>query len=108
MVYKKFFSRGLLVASSALVIAAISVHDAALIVLNDDVIMEAERNPVGRWLLELAGGHVFPFVIVKLIGTTTVCALILAMLRYWPRRALTVSSAIAFFQVGLLTYLTAF
>jgi len=108
MIPWKSRSRSVLVACFALLIAVISIHDAALVVLNDEVIQQSEQNPIGRWLINLAGGEVFPFVFAKLIGTTTVCAMILAMLRYWPRRAVTISSAVACFQVGLLTYLTSF
>lgn len=105
---KKLTGCHAVVACCALAIAAISVHDAALIVLNDEVIVECEQNPMGRWLLDIADGHVLPFVIVKLVGTTTVCTLILAMLRYWPCKAVTISTAVACFQFGLLTYLSAF
>ena len=108
MACKQLCCRRVVVACCALLIAVISVHDAALVVLNDDVIMQSEQNPMGRWMLNIADGEVFLFVAVKLLGTTTVCTLILAMLRYWPRKAVTISSAVACFQVGLLTYLSAF
>ncbi len=38
------------------VVAAVSVHDALLVVVNHEIIGQAEQNPVGRWLLEMQGG----------------------------------------------------
>lgn len=88
-----------------LFIASISVHDAILIILNDDVIDEVEQNPLGRWLLRMQGGDVWLFVLVKLAGTAFVCAALITLYQIHRRVALAVSSALAAFQFILLVYL---
>lgn len=89
-----------------LVVAAISIHDAALIVLNDEVIRDTEQNPMGRWLIRIGDGDIFPFVVVKLLGTLLVCTTLLTMYTVWPKKALTVAAAITCFQLCLLFYLS--
>jgi hypothetical protein len=89
-------------------IAAISVHDAWLVVLNDQVIAEFERNPIGRWLIELNSGSVHLFVTVKLIGTSLVCGVLSTLHDSAPRIGRLVTWPIACFQLALLTYLYTF
>ncbi|MGN6547746.1 MAG: hypothetical protein ACTHK7_22040 [Aureliella sp.] len=89
-----------------LIIALVSVHDAALIVLNYQVIAEVEMNPLGRWLLELQGGEVWLFVLVKLAGTAFVWAVLVEVYRRRQRYGLIAAGALTGFQLGLLCYLT--
>ena len=89
-----------------LFIAAVSVHDAMLVVLHDEVIAEVEENPMGRWLIERGGGDVWLFVAVKLLGTSLVCAILTALYPRWTRAAFVAAAAIACFQLGLLLYLS--
>jgi len=77
-----------------------------LVVLNASVIGEIERNPVGRWLIELQGGEVWLFVSVKLLTTAVVCAILVTMYEFRTRLALVASGGVAAFQMGLLWYLT--
>jgi hypothetical protein len=91
-----------------LLIAAISVHDAWLVVLNDQVIAEFERNPLGRWLIDLNSGSVHLFVTVKLIGTSLVCGVLSTLHDSAPRIGRMVTWPIACFQLALLTYLYTF
>lgn len=91
-----------------LLIAAISVHDAWLVVINDQVIAEFERNPLGRWLIELNSGSVHLFVTVKLIGTSLVCGVLSTLHDTSPRIGRLVTWPIACFQLALLTYLYTF
>lgn len=93
--------------SLVVLIASVSVHDAALLVHNHDVIMEFERNPIGRWLIELNAGSVWLFVIVKLLTTTLVCAVLASLYEYSKRLGLLVAIPTAGFQAGLLVYLYA-
>ncbi len=88
-----------------LFIALVSVHDAALVVLNCQVILEYERNPLGRWMIETNGGDVWPFVVVKLLGTSLVCASILCIRERSQIQGFLVAGALAAFQAGLLFYL---
>jgi hypothetical protein len=89
-----------------LFIAAVSVHDAMLVVLNEGVIAHFERNPLGRWLIELGGGEVWLFVLVKLAGTSIACAALVAIYPRWRRGAVAAAATIAAFQLGLLLYLS--
>jgi len=93
-------------AACCLFVAAVSVHDAMLVVLNATVIGEVEQNPVGRWLIELQGGEVWLFVSVKHVGTAVVCAVLVTLYEFRARLALAASGGVAAFQMGLLWYLT--
>jgi len=96
----------IILAALCLLVAAVSVHDAMLVVLNADIISEVEQNPVGRWLIELQGGDVWLFVSLKLVGTAIVCAALVTLYEFRTRLALVASGGVASFQVGLLWYLT--
>jgi hypothetical protein len=89
-----------------LLIAAVSVHDAILVVLNANVIGDVEKNPIGRWLIEAAGGEIWLFVSLKLMGTAIVCATLVMLYEFRSRLALTAGTGVASFQAGLLWYLT--
>ena len=96
----------ILLAACCLLVAAISVHDAMLVVLNAGVMGEVERNPVGRWLIEVRGGDVWLFVSLKLVGTAVVCATLVTLYEFRTRLALAAGSGVAAFQLVLLWYLT--
>ncbi len=98
--------RAILFAALLLFIAAVSVHDAVLVVLLEDLIQEFERNPVGCWLIEIAQGSVWLFVLVKLMGTSLVGAAQVMIYQWRPHMALASTSALAGFQLGLLLYLS--
>ena len=89
-----------------LLIAGVSVHDAMLVLLNREVILEFEQNPVGRWLMLAGDGDVWPFIVLKLAGTSAVCAMLLTMYRRAERFGFGIASAVACFQTLLLMYLT--
>lgn len=93
-------------AACCLLVMAISVHDAMLVVLNADIIEEVERNPVGRWLIELQGGEVWLFVVVKLAGTAIASAILVTLYELRARLALVAGGGVASFQMILLWYLT--
>jgi len=59
-----------------LIVLAVSVHDTYLIVINRRTIAEDERNPVGRWLIELDSGDIRYIVIAKLLGTILVATVL--------------------------------
>ena len=86
---------------------AVSVHDAALVILHDRVIGMTEQNPVGRWLIELNHGDVWLFIGLKLLGTALCGATLLTLYEVWWRAARTAAIAVACFQLGLLIYLSA-
>lgn len=96
----------LLFGACCLIVAIVSVHDAFLVVLNDDVIAQFEQNPLGRWLLDLQGGDIWLFVLVKLMGTAVVCATLIVLYRIRRQIAMSVAIVLAAFQLALLGYLT--
>lgn len=98
--------RQIVLAACCLFVAAVSVHDAMLVVLHADVICEFEQNPVGRWLIEMGGGDVGLFVSLKLMGTGMVCATLVTLYEFRTRIALAAGSSLAVFQAVLLLYLT--
>ena len=91
--------------SLLLFIAAVSVHDAALVVLHHDLILEVERNPIGRWLIEANNGCVWLFVIVKLFNTSVVCTLLVSIYERSRHVGFVITSALAILQGLLLLYL---
>jgi hypothetical protein len=88
------------------VIAAVSVHDAILVVLHSQTIRDFEKNPVGRWLIDLHGGEVWLFVLTKLFGAALVCAILVTLYQSRRRMALVVAGALTCFQIGLLLFLS--
>lgn len=89
-----------------LFVGAVSVHDAALVVLLEDLIHDFEQNPLGRWLIELAQGGVWLFVLVKLFSTAIVGAAQVMIYQWRPHMALAITTALAGFQLTLLLYLS--
>lgn len=86
-------------------VAVVSVHDAALLVVNQDVIAEFEKNPMGSWLIELNQGSVWLFVGVKLLGTSLVCAVLATIYEISRSLAILITGPLAGFQAVLLSYL---
>jgi hypothetical protein len=91
-------------AAAVVFIAAVSVHDGLLVALNENVILQAEKNPVGRFLIEL--GDVWLFIIVKFLGTAMACAVLVEIYLRWRPAALLAAAGVACFQLGLLLYLS--
>lgn len=87
-------------------IAAVSLFDTFLIVHFSETIFEMEENPIGTWLLQMGGGSVGLFVRAKLAGTLAVVAILLGMYRCRSRKTMPVTTSVAAYQTGLLTYLT--
>jgi hypothetical protein len=77
-------------------------------VLNHEVILECEQNPVGRWLIEANGGSVWLFVGVKLFCTAVVCALLVSLYEHRRRLGFAAAGGLAAFQAVLLVYLCTF
>ena len=95
-----------LYSAGCILIALISVHDAVLLIVNHSTSNHFEQNPVGRWLLQAAGGEVWLFVAIKLLATSLVATALFAIYDWNPRKAWLVMTATAVFQLCLLWYLT--
>ncbi|MBC7966276.1 MAG: hypothetical protein H7Z17_10170 [Fuerstia sp.] len=89
------------------IIAAVSLYDTYLIIRFEEVIYMMESNPMGRWLLEIAGGQVGVFVRVKLAGTLFVLSTLMYMWKWRVRMLFPVTTSIASYQTCLMIYLTA-
>lgn len=89
-----------------LFIAFVSVHDLFLTALWPDVLMDLERNPLGRYLIEVGDGGVWLFLHLKGAGTVAACTCLLLIQQYWSRYAFAVAAPVALFQLWLLLYLS--
>lgn len=91
---------------SLLIVMAISVHDAVLIVVNHEIVSDMEQNPIGVWLLSVHNGSVWPFVFLKLAGTSLVGTVLITIYRRNNKIGFDCSVGLAAFQVALLWYLS--
>ena len=87
-------------------ILSVSLYDTFLIVEFQDMIGRTEKNPIGRWLIAVAAGEVGVFVRTKLAGTIIVLSVLTLLHRKRSPKTLPVTTSIAAYQLGLLTYLT--
>jgi len=88
-----------------LFIIAVSMYDAYLVLQLRDVIHTTERNPLGLALLELAGGDVWLFLLVKVAGTIVACTLLLILFKVDWKLGLAIASIMAVLQFALLLFL---
>ena len=89
-----------------MIIAAVSLYDTYLIIRFEEVICMMERNPMGGWLLEIAGGQVGVFVRVKLAGTLLVLSTLMFMWKWRAPMLFPITTSIASYQSCLMVYLT--
>jgi len=88
-------------------IITVSAHDGCLVVVCRQAIRDAERNPIGRWLIRLNGGDIWLLLGVKAAGTVIVSASLLYLYWWHPRWGMATCSVIAAAQLLLLIYLYA-
>lgn len=84
-------------------IVAVSVYDAALVILCADVISFTEQNPVGRYLIRINGDDPSLFLLLKLIGTAMTVTVLLKLFQEFRHLAVPV---VASAQLSLLLYLS--
>jgi hypothetical protein len=87
-------------------IAAVSIYDAALVILYANVIAFTEQNPVGQYLIRINGDDPSLFVILKLIGTALTVAVLLLLFQNLRHLAVPVVTGVASAQMSLLLYLS--
>lgn len=87
-------------------IAAVSIYDAALVVLVADVIAFTEQNPLGRYLIRINGDDPTLFVLLKLLGTALTVVVLLELFQRFRRLAVPVAAGVASAQMWLLLYLS--
>ena len=88
-----------------LIVLYVSILDGYLLCHTRDVIAAMERNPLGNCLISFAGGSVWLFLLLKVIGTTLVGMSLLVIYRSHQRIGLTIVFWLAALQVGLLLFL---
>ncbi|MEP3482215.1 MAG: hypothetical protein ABJZ55_23420 [Fuerstiella sp.] len=88
------------------IIVGVSLYDTHLIIKHASTIGQMEENPLGRWLLNIAGGGISIFVRAKLAGTLTVLSVLIYLWKTSSRKTLPVTVSLAAYQTGLLAYLT--
>ncbi|MCA9047629.1 MAG: hypothetical protein KDA89_02810 [Planctomycetaceae bacterium] len=87
-------------------ILSVSAYDTMLIVQYRDWIGHLEENPIGRWLISLDSGNINLFVRSKLAGTLVVAVTLITLKRRRSTKTMPVTTSLAAYQTGLLTYLT--
>jgi hypothetical protein len=92
--------------SCILFIVGVSIYDSYLVVLYQDHILVDERNPICEMLIRKDPNQLSWFLMGKLLGNVGVVGSLLVLLKLKFHHTLTVAKAVAFFQFGLLFYLT--
>jgi hypothetical protein len=88
-----------------LAIGIISSVDIYWSIVNQEILMEAEENPIGRYLIEREDGDIALFMAIKVAGTITALG-ILVILYHWNKRyAWPIIIALTVAQFWLLNYL---
>ena len=99
-------SRGTLAAAlMILYVGAISAYDGYLVIKTGEGIRDLERNPIGRYLIQLNDGDPAVFLRAKAAGTIVVLASLSFLHLRSKRLALPAELALVVFQTGLLVYL---
>ncbi len=93
------------ICTATLLIGAVSAVDTYWSFKNQEILLEYEQNPVGRWLILLDGGDVALFMTAKMIGTLVVMCAIPLLYRFRPSWGLTVGISVGTFQLLLFFYL---
>jgi hypothetical protein len=91
--------------AALLFIAGVSFYDGYLVVRTGDMIVDFERNPVGRYLLQCDNGQPGVFLRVKAAGTLLALVGLSLLHRRSKRLAGPVEIALVVFQAGLLLFL---
>lgn len=101
---KSWWHSGLFILMMGLIIS-VSAIDNYLLIVYQDVILQIEKNPIGRFLIVLNENKVALFSAIKLFGTTAVCAFLAFYYQKHPIMAFLVCMGLATFQGFLLWYL---
>ena len=91
-----------------IVILMVSAYDVYLSIKLQDLLPETEKNPVGRWLIQIDNQDVALFMAAKLFGTGLAIHL-LGLLRHYKLKILKpVMASIVLLQLALLMFLRNF
>lgn len=92
--------------AAIVIIAIVSLWDTFLTIKFEETMVAMEENPIGLWLIRIAGNEVGIFVRFKLAGTILVLSALFWLDRIGSRILFPVSTSLASYQLALLTYLT--
>lgn len=92
-------------AAAWLFVVFVSVYDGYLVLTNRHLMLSAELNPFGLFLIKLNRGRVWYLLAAKCGGTILACSVMLLL--YWrkPRVGMIVAGALAALQLALLLFL---
>ena len=85
-----------------LFIGVVSAYDVYMSVTVRDKLYEAEKNPVGRWLIRLGDGDISLFMGLKVASTVLVLGILVWLYHWRPKTAFAVILGVATFQAWLL------
>ena len=89
-----------------LAIGIISAVDIYWSITNQQMLMDLEENPIGRYLIQKENGSIALFMCIKVAGTITALG-VLVFLYHWKRRyAWPIITALTIAQFFLLSYLS--
>ena len=100
------------VSSYLAIITMVAAYDIQLTIRYAISLKQYERNPIGRWLMNLdrIGTSATPdltlFLALKIVGTLSVLFVIVGLVRWRARVGHPVGVGVASFQIGLACYLT--
>ena len=89
------------------IIGFISAVDIYWAIVLQDVLIETELNPVGRFLIEFSNGDIALFMFCKIIGLVVVLGFLVILYNYRRRIAWISILGVSIFQLWLLWYLNA-
>tara|TARA_R100000664_G_C2732209_1_gene122504 strand:- start:416 stop:715 length:300 start_codon:yes stop_codon:yes gene_type:complete len=87
------------------IIVCISAIDIYWLSKNRGHMIEMEKNPIGKWLLQADNGDVSLFIFCKFLGTFLVIGAIYLLSFHESKYTRTVAISIAIAQIILLCYL---
>lgn len=94
------------------IIATVAIYDIQLTIRYAVFLKQYERNPIGRWLMNLdgIGNNTMPditlFLFFKAVGTVAVLMVVAGLVRWRGRVGHPVGIGVSTFQLGLACYLT--
>jgi len=88
-------------------IGLISAIDIYWSIILQEILIETELNPIGKFLITVSGGDIALFMFCKVVGLVVVLGFLAILYHYKRRVAWAIILGVSFFQFLLLWYLSA-
>ena len=88
-------------------IGIISAIDIYWSIFLQEVLIETELNPIGKFLIGVSGGDIALFMFCKVVGLVVVLGILTILYHYRKRLAWAIILGVSIFQFWLLWYLNA-